>query len=231
MQSNEQNQAVEAREMEDRIDKRVKRILDQERDLMKQQKKIILEKQKNQEHKINFLKAQLKEAKTAMQKQKQMGIEERGDSFQNTLNKLINSEKNLDQLKLMYHHLSTNKEQMKKDMAILDKKYKRSQQKNKNLDNDLKVTREQVSDFKQRFRTLSTFIQKKGGIEVLNSLPNVNQPEGGMQYGGDIDNQSVSMSTKSGINTNKISIRGGVHTQNPNSIAHKTTIRGGGKKS
>lgn len=63
---------------------------------------------------------------------------------------------------------------MKKDMAILDKKYKRSQQKNKNLDNDLKVTREQVSDFKQRFRTLSTFIQKKGGIEVLNSLPNVN---------------------------------------------------------
>lgn len=47
MQNNEQNQAVEAREMEDRIDKRVKRILDQERDLMKQQKKIILEKQKN----------------------------------------------------------------------------------------------------------------------------------------------------------------------------------------
>ena len=87
-----------------------------------------------------------------------MGIEERGDSFQNTLNKLINSEKNLDQLKLMYQHQSTNKEQMKKDMAILDKKYKRSQQKNKNLDNDLKVTREQVSDFKQRFRTLSTFI-------------------------------------------------------------------------
>lgn len=30
----------------------------------------------------------------------------------------------------MYHHLSTNKEQMKKDYAILDKKYKRSQQKN-----------------------------------------------------------------------------------------------------
>jgi len=48
---------------------------------MKQQKKIILEKQKNQEHKINFLKQQLKEAKAAIQKQKQMGIEERGDSF------------------------------------------------------------------------------------------------------------------------------------------------------
>ena len=56
--------------MEDRIDKRVKRILEQERELMKQQKKIILEKQKNQEHKINFLKQQLKEAKNTIQKQK-----------------------------------------------------------------------------------------------------------------------------------------------------------------
>jgi len=44
---------------------------------------------------------------------------------------------------------------MKKEMAVLEKKYKRSQQKNKNLDNDLKITREQVSEFKQRFRTLS----------------------------------------------------------------------------
>jgi hypothetical protein len=42
--------------MEERIDKRVKKILDQERDLMKQQKRIILEKQKNQETKINQLK-------------------------------------------------------------------------------------------------------------------------------------------------------------------------------
>lgn len=37
---------------------------------------------------------------------------------------------------------------MKKDLAILDKKYKRSQQKNKTLDQDLKITREQVADFK-----------------------------------------------------------------------------------
>ena len=94
---------------------------------------------------------------------------------------------------------------MKKDLAILDKKYKRSQQKNKTLDQDLKITREQVADFKQRFRTLSAFIQKKGGIEVLNNLPNVSQNEGG-QYGGDVDNISM----RSGINTNKVSIRGGV---------------------
>lgn len=217
--------------MEDRIDKRVKRILEQERELMKQQKKIILEKQKNQEHKINFLKQQLKEAKNTIQKQKQMGLEEKGDSFQNTLNKLINSEKNLDQLKIMYHHLSTNKEQMKKDYAILDKKYKRSQQKNKTLDQDLKITREQVADFKQRFRTLSAFIQRKGGIEVLNSLPSVNSQErdGGNDHGagGDID----TMSMRSGINKNKISIRGGQQSSNPAATpVNKTTIRGGGGK-
>ena len=70
MANTEQNAAMEAKEMEDRIDKRVKKILDQERDLMKQQKRIILEKQKNQEHKINSLKQQLKEAKTNIQKQK-----------------------------------------------------------------------------------------------------------------------------------------------------------------
>jgi hypothetical protein len=71
-----------------------------------------------------------------------MGMEERGDNFQNTLNKLINSEKNLDQLKLMYHHLSTSQENMKKEIAVLQKKLRRSNQKNNSLDNDLKVTRE-----------------------------------------------------------------------------------------
>lgn len=42
--------------MEDRIDKRVKKILDQERDLMNQQKRINQEKLKNQDMKINTLK-------------------------------------------------------------------------------------------------------------------------------------------------------------------------------
>ena len=97
---------------------------------------------------------------------------------------------------------------MKKDLAILDKKYKRSLQKTKTLDQDLKVTREQVADFKTRFRTLSAFIQKKGGIEVLNSLPNVSSSEMQNQYVGDVDN----MSMKSAINPNKISLRGGVQS-------------------
>lgn len=113
---------------------------------------------------------------------------------------------------------------MKKEVAVLEKKYKRSQQKNKNLDNDLKITREQVSEFKQRFRTLSQFIQKKGGIEVLNSLPNVNSDT--TQFGADgID---TNMSLKSGIgSTQKIGIRGGVPTDSSIAMANKRVLRGG----
>lgn len=48
----------------------------------------------------------------------------------------------------MYHHLSTSQENMKKEIAVLQKKLRRSNQKNSSLDNDLKVTREQVSEFK-----------------------------------------------------------------------------------
>jgi len=43
------------------------------------------------------------------------------------MSKLINSEKNLDQLKLMYHQLASTKEVMKKDIVILEKKNKRNQ--------------------------------------------------------------------------------------------------------
>lgn len=128
--------------MEDRIDKRVKKILDQERDLMNQQKRINQEKLKNQDMKINTLKQQLKDSKEALSKQKEKGVEQRDDTVQNTLNKLINSEKNLEELKIMYHNLNQTKESMKKDLFVLDKKYKKAQQKNKNLDNDLKTTRE-----------------------------------------------------------------------------------------
>ena len=45
------------------IDKRVKKIIEQERDLMKEQKRVILSKQKLQDQKMQSLKAQLKEAK------------------------------------------------------------------------------------------------------------------------------------------------------------------------
>ena len=110
------------------------------------------------------------------------------------MNKLINSEKNLEELKVMYHNLNQTKESMKKDLFVLDKKYKKAQQKNKNLDNDLKTTREQVSEFKQRFRTLSTFIQKKGGIDVLNKLPNVDVDGETPGLGGGMDD-TMSMSS------------------------------------
>ena len=112
----------------------------------------------------------MKEAHTIIQKQKQIGQDEKGDDFQSTLSKLINSEKNLEQLKLMYHQLASSKDVLKKDLVVLEKKYKRGQQKVKAYDNELKATRTQVSTFKQKFRTLTDFINRKGGLRVLNSL-------------------------------------------------------------
>lgn len=127
----------------------------------------------------------------------------------------------------MYHNLNQTKESMKKDLFVLDKKYKKAQQKNKNLDNDLKTTREQVHEFKQRFRTLSTFIQKKGGIDVLNGLPNVDNGEPlTPNTGTNIDN-SDTMSMRS-VNPKKITMRGQAPSNNP-PTAKKTMIRGGGQ--
>jgi len=223
--ANKESETIQAKEMEDRIDKRVKKILDQERDLMNQQKRINQEKLKNQDMKINTLKQQLKDAKEALNKQKEKGVEQRDDTVQSTLNKLINSEKNLEELKVMYHNLNQTKESMKKDLFVLDKKYKKAQQKNKNLDNDLKTTREQVSEFKQRFRTLSTFIQKKGGIDVLNSLPNVNQGDTPNSAYGNGDDSSLAIRS----NNKKISLRGQAPSQNP-AFANKVVMRGQGVK-
>ena len=120
---------------------------------------------------------------------------------------------------------------MKKDLFVLDKKYKKAQQKNKNLDNDLKTTREQVSEFKQRFRTLSTFIQKKGGIDVLNSLPNVNSGDmpGHGTPNGYANGDAHDASFNGRGNNKKITVRGQAPSQNP-AYANRTVIRGGGSK-
>lgn len=82
--------------METRIENRVQKIIAQKQEIMKQEKKLILEKYRQYEKKIKDQRQQLRDAHGIIQKQKQIGLEEKGDSFQNTLNKLINSEKNLD---------------------------------------------------------------------------------------------------------------------------------------
>ena len=40
------------------------------------------------------------------------------------------------------------KESLQKDLHIIDKKYKKTQMKNKKLEDDLRQTRDQVSEFK-----------------------------------------------------------------------------------
>lgn len=70
MAKNAETQQNEAQMIEERIDKRVMKLVEQERALMKQQKRVILDKQKLQEQKIVSLKAQLKEAKQMIIKYK-----------------------------------------------------------------------------------------------------------------------------------------------------------------
>ena len=70
-----------AKDFEERIEKRVQNELDRERTLMKQQKRVILEKQKIQDSKIQQLKQQNKEAKQALQTYKEKGNNEREDQF------------------------------------------------------------------------------------------------------------------------------------------------------
>ena len=48
-ESNEETAATQAAKTEEMIDKRVKKIIEQERDLMKEQKRVILSKQKLQD--------------------------------------------------------------------------------------------------------------------------------------------------------------------------------------
>ena len=63
---------------------------------MKQEKAILLEKYNQYQKKISDQRKQLKEAGDLISKLQHIGQEEKGDNFQNTVSKLINSEKNLD---------------------------------------------------------------------------------------------------------------------------------------
>lgn len=134
LQRSEQSKQDQVKQIEDRIESRVKKIIEQKQEIMKQEKKLILEKYKQYEKKIKDQRQQIKEAHEIIQKHKQIGQEEKGDSYVNTMNKLITSEKNLDQLKVFYHQLASTKDMLKKDSVILEKKYKRAQQKIKAQD-------------------------------------------------------------------------------------------------
>ena len=86
---------------------------------------------------------------------------------------------------------------------------------------------ESVHDFKQRFRALSQYIQLKGGLTYLNSLPDI----GGNQNGDDDDDTASVGGQSVATNTNRISIRGGQRPSNKKVEQDgKTVIRGGGGK-
>ena len=104
---------------------------------------------KNQDLKINNLKQQLQEAKDVLAKFKDQGIDpQKDENLQITINKLMVTERNNEDLKVLNHQLAQRKDQMKKDLFVLDKKYKKSLIKIKKQDEDLKETKQQVSEFK-----------------------------------------------------------------------------------
>ena len=111
----------------------------------------------------------------------------------------------------MYHTLASSKEVMKKDYMVLEKKHKRAQLKIKNYDNELKQTRQQVSTFKLKFKSLTEFIKKKGGLEVLNTLPNAQGYLPSNQGQRDLDSLFRDPSDAS----MKVTIRGGVRNAPP----------------
>lgn len=125
---------------------------------------------------------------------------------------------------------------MKKDIVVLEKKLQRNQQKVKNKDLELRTTRDQVSQFKQKFRHLTEFLKKKGGIEMLNSLPNVSSYQNtqrnefeefiGFKFGRDGNESVFGEQSVYGVNQNKISIRGGKESGNGRPV-----IRGGNRTS
>jgi hypothetical protein len=208
---------------------------------MKQEKALILAKYQQYEKKIKDQRKQLTDAHSLIQKLQQVAHQEQGNGFQHTWQKLLNSEKNLDQLKIMYHQLASQHEVQKKDMLVMDKKLRRGQQKQKEYQNQLQQNRMQVVAIKHKFRQLTEFIQKKGGIEVLNSLPNdekykntntKNEFEdyiGNIAAGVDISEQAQASNYEDMVqqNQSKKIIRGGKQ-----SISGKPpTIRGGQRTS
>lgn len=75
-------------------------------------------------------------------KTKQAMNKEGEDSYQTLLSKFVVSEKKLEELKVMYHHLSSNQEHLKKEKAVLEKKYKRKTDRLRAMESELKHTRE-----------------------------------------------------------------------------------------
>ena len=68
LEKSEASKMDQVKQIEDRIETRVKKIIEQKQEIMKQEKKMILEKYKQYEKKIKDQRQQLKEAHGIIQK-------------------------------------------------------------------------------------------------------------------------------------------------------------------
>lgn len=76
--------------------------------------------------KINTLKQQLKDTKDELQRERDRINDKAADgsNLQMTVNKLLTIERQNEELRLMHQQM---KDQMKRDLFVIDKKYKKAQ--------------------------------------------------------------------------------------------------------
>jgi hypothetical protein len=116
----------------------VKAMVKQERDKMEQEKEIIKKDMKFKDAVIEQLRAQVKDQEQKIRViEAQLPEGEKGLKMQ-----LLNYQKNMDQLTIMYQQLGSDKNLLSKDKKVIDLKLQRINEKYNALDSQYKVVRE-----------------------------------------------------------------------------------------
>ena len=116
----------------------VKAMVKQERDKMEQEKEIIKKDMKFKDAVIEQLRAQVKDQEQKIKViEAQLPEGEKGLKMQ-----LLNYQKNMDQLTIMYQQLGSDKNLLSKDKKVIDLKLQRINEKYNALDSQYKVVRE-----------------------------------------------------------------------------------------
>lgn len=90
---------------------------------------MIMQKFNQYDKKIQDQRNQLRDAHDLIKRLKHVEKQEQGENKEQTINKLLNAEKSLDDLKKMYLKICGEKELQKKDIMFMQKKNKRNKAK------------------------------------------------------------------------------------------------------
>lgn len=124
---------------------------------MDAEKEIIKKDMKLKDSIIDQLKAQMKELE-ARSKVFEAQLPE-GEKTLRT--QVLNYQKNMDQLTVMYHNLASSKNLLTKDKKVIDNKLQRMTDKYNQLDQNYKTAREQCSQSQRTIKELYKLIQDR----------------------------------------------------------------------